>query len=145
MIFCLFFPSPYVLRKTSFQIVCCCSLGMLLSPNIIKFEANLHFSLCPPPAVGITVATVKTNLIIIRVMFFGICVHLPANFDGICRPLTLCLAQHISCQSAEPDSVITPGVQLGTRLSREWLDIIHNQSHHRVTAFHSEINLNHVL
>ena len=75
---------------TSFQIVCCCSLGMLLSPNIIKFEANLYFSSSLRLAVGITVAaTVKTNLIIIRVMFFGISVHLPANFDGICRAHSL--------------------------------------------------------
>ena len=49
-------------------------------------------SLFSPLSVGITVATVKTNLIIIRVMFFGISVHLPANFDGLCpdyAPLTL--------------------------------------------------------
>ena len=101
--------SSFVL--TSFQIVCCCSLGMLLSPNIIKFEANTHFSL-PSLSVGITVATVKTNLIIIQVMFFGISVHLPANFDGICSTHSV-PAQHISCQSAELGSVITPGVQLG--------------------------------
>ena len=86
-------------------------------------------------AVGITVAaTVKTNLIIIRVMFFGISVHLPANFDGICRAHSL-LAQHtfcISCQSAELGSVITPGVQLGTRLRELRVARYHPQSHHRV-------------
>ena len=105
---------------TSFQIVCCCSLGMLLSPNIIKFEANLHFSLCPHLAVGITVATVKTNLIIIRVMFFGICVHLPANFDGICRPLTLSLLNIFRAKVRSPSlslprvSSLGPGIVRGS-------------------------------
>ena len=106
-------------------------------------------SLFSPLSVGITVATVKTNLIIIQVMFFGISVHLPANFDGICsthsRP-----AQHISCQTAELGSVITPGVQLGTRhrrLPRELLDTIYSshQSCGLSLRNQSWLGLNHVL
>ena len=99
-------------------------------------------------SVGITVATVKTNLIIIQVMFFGISVHLPANFDGICsthsRP-----AQHISCQTAELGSVITPGVQLGTRLRRLPRDLLEICSSHQSCSLslrnQSWLGLNHVL
>ena len=63
-----------------FKIVCC-ALEMLLSWNIIIFEIwaseyTQHWYW----------ATVKTNLIINLVMFFGIPVYLPTNFDGICRP-----------------------------------------------------------
>ena len=66
-----------------------------LGCSYLQISSNLKPTftfLSPRPSVRITVATVKTNLIIIRVMFFGISVHLPANFDGLCpdyAPLTL--------------------------------------------------------
>ena len=40
-------------------------------------------------------ATVKTNLMIIQVMFFGIQAHLPTNFDGICSNLQTSLVSNI--------------------------------------------------
>ena len=118
--------SSFVL--TPFQIVCCCSLGMLLSPNIIKFEANLYFS---PPSVGITVATVKTNLIIIRVMFFGISVHLPANFDGICSAHSR--LAHVFRAKVRSPALSLPRV---SSLGPDWG--LRVASRYHLQAFHSE-------
>ena len=105
------------------------------------------------PSVGLTVATVKTNLIINLVMFFGISVHLPANFDGICPAQPGSVRPHWTrstyfvpkcgarvCHypgSPAPDRDYTK--ELLGKADNPMQDIIN--SHLKVTAFHWEINL----
>ena len=101
-------------------------------------------SLFSPLSVGITVATVKTNLIIIRVMFFGISVHLPANFDGLCpdyAPLTLSSTYFVP--KCGPRLCHYPGCPAWAQTQEVTLTVAgyYPLSVIRAAASHSEINL----